>query len=500
MKILLRKIENLLLIVLIALSSNGINSQTFTNSTANAYGTWNSSYAWATALNKTIAVSGLPATLSTSGIVLKQVNLKLGDGLSHGGINLTTLGVRLISPNNDTIRIINVGGFSCTSITDVDIAYRDDAILDFPNSNAHDPFNIGYYRVATANSFSTVNGKNPNGNWKIQIVENLGSGSEIAFVKVDLVFGTPLTYNDITGTTSNNACSAAQCLSGAIITKATISGYTGTASTDPNVGTPYPGGCQWNAAKNNTGWFYFKANSSSATISISGVSNIIQSIVVKDLNHCVAGSQTLPTGGCPTDTGNDTYESKQYTGAAGASTNQQFKLSGLTINEDYYLVIDGNGGAISSLYIETVGNTASCTISLPIGLLNFDGRNGNSLYWNTSSEINNDYFILERSLDGQDWTFVNNVSGRGASNEEVNYEALDINYTRNAINYYRLSQVDYNGDKKVYNELIKAIDNRPEKDKKVVRVTNMLGQEVDFNASGILILIYSDGTIKRILN
>jgi hypothetical protein len=146
-----------------------------------------------------------------------------------------------------------------------------------------------------------------------------------------------------------------------------------------------------------------------------------------------------------------------------------------------------------------IGNTGSCITVLPIELINFEGTEGNTLYWNTASEINNDYFIVERSVDGIDWIDVNKISGMGNYREYQSYDLVDMNYTRNAINYYRLSQVDSDGFTKVYQDLIQAIDNR-DRNKEVVKVINLLGQEVEINSTGVLIYIYSDGTIKRIVN
>lgn len=496
MKILLGNLQAKLLILMSVTISLNFSAQTFSNNTATTYNTWNSSNAWASALSKTITVSGLSNPLSSAGTVLKQINLTLGDG-TNSTLNLSTYSIRLKSPIGTIINIVTAGGIAATSITNFNAKYRDDALLTLPGTSLGEPFDIGYYGVSTANSFATFNGENPNGTWTLEIIEN--TSSEIEFTKIELVFGTAFTFTNITATTTNDNCSTPQCMSTSDIIKATITGYTGSSANDPNVGAPLPSGCDWNGAKNNSGWFYFRANATTAKITISGVSAVIQAIVINSTNNCTAGSQTVPTGGCPLNSVNDTYSSPRYTSSSGSSRNQQFNLSGLTVGADYYLVIDGNGGASSNLYIEMTGNTVSCTVILPIELISFDGRLRNILYWNTASEINNDYFIIERSTDGIDWTHVNKISGMGSYHEASNYEQLDLNYKRNSINYYRLTQVDFNGVKKIYNELIKAIDNR-ETDKEIKKVTNILGQDVDINSTGLLILIYTDGSIKKILN
>jgi hypothetical protein len=61
-----------------------------------------------------------------------------------------------------------------------------------------------------------------------------------------------------------------------------------------------------------------------------------------------------------------------------------------------------------------------------------------------------------------------------------------------------LKQTDYDG-KSVSTPLI-SVDNRTNKTKIVLKVINLYGTEVDIKTRGILILIYDDGSIKKIFN
>ena len=93
-------------------------------------------------------------------------------------------------------------------------------------------------------------------------------------------------------------------------------------------------------------------------------------------------------------------------------------------------------------------NTAStdCTI-LPIELMSFvanASENGNELSWQTLTEINNDYFILETSKDARNFEAIANVDGAGNSNELMNYYFIDNNPIA-SVTYYRLKQVDFDG-------------------------------------------------------
>lgn len=91
---------------------------------------------------------------------------------------------------------------------------------------------------------------------------------------------------------------------------------------------------------------------------------------------------------------------------------------------------------------------------LPVVLARFFGKcedNSVVLNWMTTSEINNDYFTLERSQDALEWTPIAKVSGTGNSSHPVWYNYTDVTFT--GITYYRLKQTDKNGSY-VYSEMI----------------------------------------------
>ena len=68
----------------------------------------------------------------------------------------------------------------------------------------------------------------------------------------------------------------------------------------------------------------------------------------------------------------------------------------------------------------------------------------NRLTWTTSSETNNDYFLVERSINGIDFETAQKVKGKGTSSDENGYSFLDIN-KKNGRAFYRLVQIDYDG-------------------------------------------------------
>ena len=86
--------------------------------------------------------------------------------------------------------------------------------------------------------------------------------------------------------------------------------------------------------------------------------------------------------------------------------------------------------------------------TLPIILYEFNAKPNNGIVeinWVTKTEINNDYFIVERSLDGINFSEIYRISGAGNSNTIINYNTID-NKPEKGYLYYRLKQVDYNGN------------------------------------------------------
>lgn len=103
-------------------------------------------------------------------------------------------------------------------------------------------------------------------------------------------------------------------------------------------------------------------------------------------------------------------------------------------------------GAISASASNVIMQT-SCSIPLPVELLSFTGycdKQNIILQWSTATEINNDYFTIERSTNGTTWQIVGTVSGSGNSSSQLNYMLTDIDPIEET-SYYRLKQTDFDG-------------------------------------------------------
>lgn len=85
---------------------------------------------------------------------------------------------------------------------------------------------------------------------------------------------------------------------------------------------------------------------------------------------------------------------------------------------------------------------------LPIELVNFAASCNNNkinLEWTTATEINNNYFTIQRSPSGENFEDLMRIGGSGNSNEIRNYSTMD-NAPLSGMSYYRLKQTDYNGN------------------------------------------------------
>ncbi|HFA48587.1 MAG TPA: T9SS type A sorting domain-containing protein [Bacteroidetes bacterium] len=85
--------------------------------------------------------------------------------------------------------------------------------------------------------------------------------------------------------------------------------------------------------------------------------------------------------------------------------------------------------------------------ALPVELIDFTAQKKSrsvNINWSTASEMNNDYFLLERSAGGRAFERLAKLPGAGNSQEIQAYNYLDQE-PRAGYNYYRLKQVDFDG-------------------------------------------------------
>lgn len=143
------------------------------------------------------------------------------------------------------------------------------------------------------------------------------------------------------------------------------------------------------------------------------------------------------------------------TGSQGTYTGDGNVYAG-SFSGDAQSTIDDGTGEDSSFTIDDLSNdgfpeiedfvNGGGTTPLPVDLLYFkvDSESDITLSWATATEINNDYFSVERSEDGINFYEIGRVDGNGDSNQEIKYSFTD-KFVLAPIEYYRLKQVDFDG-------------------------------------------------------
>jgi len=204
------------------------------------------------------------------------------------------------------------------------------------------------------------------------------------------------------------------------------------------------------------------------------------------INHTANGTFTnsaAPTG--------DVYAAPSGSTTTGPSTITLTMPTGITqLAIDIYCRINSAGEEwwIDNIQLIEIN-------PLPIELTQFNGYKTNEynvLNWQTASEHNNSHFLLERSVNSE-FSTITKIEGAGNSSSKLDYSFIDYSAPQ-TINYYRLTQVDFDGNSRTYDPI--SIDNRG--NKTVVKYLNVLGQEVSSSTSGLIFEIYDDGSIKKI--
>lgn len=156
------------------------------------------------------------------------------------------------------------------------------------------------------------------------------------------------------------------------------------------------------------------ANLVSAMVTLSyGPDDIVNNFVTLRVGRDDGANGWINTGGIGTANGSGSITSDAFT-----SFNSYFTLANPDIGNNW----------------------------LPVELTSFIGQrigDCNQLSWTTASELNCDYFELQRSEDGINFTAIHQAAAAGTSSASQNYNFRDCQHP--AISYYRLRIVDFDG-------------------------------------------------------
>lgn len=142
-----------------------------------------------------------------------------------------------------------------------------------------------------------------------------------------------------------------------------------------------------------------------------------------------------------------TYSAGAFISTGSIVTITGSERSGSAANSDYMYFYDWEISTGTTCARLPVVATVDGSCSLPVGLINFYATKNSDhvhLSWATSWEQNNDYFKVERSLDGVNYSLLNKVKGNGSSESIKLYAYLDYESFHGTA-YYRIGQYDYDG-------------------------------------------------------
>ena len=133
--------------------------------------------------------------------------------------------------------------------------------------------------------------------------------------------------------------------------------------------------------------------------------------------------------------------------------------------------IDATSTEVNTFPADEAGNSTLWTVSsqsqpLPVILTSFTARQEEStvhLTWSTASEINSDYFQIERSPDGTDFKTLSRQTAAGDSQQELTYRYADEGAANrfSGTLYYRLKMVDFDGSFEYSDITAVALNQRP---------------------------------------
>lgn len=200
----------------------------------------------------------------------------------------------------------------------------------------------------------------------------------------------------------------------------------------------------WSAHNSGLGYFYSILDGGSITVNASGHFKIWGNLTTRNSAAIsVSSSAVLEISG--NFVIEATSASVVFDGGViiSGNTNNASTITG--VGTWTYAGTWVNGGTVNGVSGDLGGSPIDLG-TLPVTLIEFTvttKQNGQILNWITASEINNDYFELQKSEDGINFEVIAIVNGNGNSSEVNRYAFLDENKAQQV--YYRIKQFDFDG-------------------------------------------------------
>jgi hypothetical protein len=314
-----------------------------------------------------VTVSDVGLMNSTNQLTLVSIGLS---DCGSGSKNLNEVQIRLISPSGVCMGVYNGGLSTIATGTHYINLVSNAPCVNNPNTsnepNVGAPLtssgNNGYYNA----QFSGVNANyssftgSADGVWRIVFSESTANPPCVEVIR--LFFGDP-TVKDLS--TQGDNCSNPIVWDGNYQICSSTSGKTGSTQMPGSIGGPNTNTfgtisgqtCGWNFANNNEVWIKYTAEKTTTCLTVSGISGTnvsLQSIVVTDANR--DGDNNPCTQIARTSTNDPNWmiascpRPSVYQTTAGTQYNQQHCFTS-EVGKDYYLVVDGDGGANSKFHV-----------------------------------------------------------------------------------------------------------------------------------------------------
>lgn len=202
---------------------------------------------------------------------------------------------------------------------------------------------------------------------------------------------------------------------------------------------------------NHAGMFFDWPNT--VTLQDGSALNVNSGGVIQILNLIVDANASLQvaSGGLLQTVGSITNNSNNFVINGAITDNSSFVNNG-SITGTGTLNVSGaasGSGTINGVPTGDIDFSSQVDLGgpLPVTLLYFGVSPVDKvvkLEWATATELNNDFFTIERSEDGSRWKVLAEIDGNGNSSNVIFYSWMDY-FPHTGISYYRLKQTDFDG-------------------------------------------------------
>lgn len=408
-------------------------------------------------------------TTNLAGTTLGSTNIAhaTGCGISNFGVwysfvgdgQTTTVSSTAAGFNHEMVILQGASCGALTTIACVDVTSSTTGVESYP--------------------FSTVNGST----YYVYIGHTTSGGSTTGNFTISRTCNTP-TIADCSGATQ-------------ICNDQTFSGNSGGFGTIQELNN-LNRGCL-NGNEHQSSWYYW-VPSANGTISMTTQTSVDYDFAIWQGTNCANLGSPIRCSFAAT-TGNTGLGNGATDNSEGVFGNGWVAPLNVSAGIFYIMVIDNFDSDNTPFTIDftfSVPDLLNCTPTpLPVELLDFYGdynekTNMNELVWKTASENNASHYIIQRSDDNVIYQTIDKIDATNTS-QFAEYKIEDRNFTRNAVNYYRLLQYDFEGGFTEFNTVY--IDNFS--GKIIYKIYNIMGQEVDLNYVGLKIIQYTDNTIEK---